>query len=407
MQNISLFDARPFFEKALIYGIQNGLLDQARLQQIRSDAPKGMVQIARYFGTEHLRPELEKAKERILNLISLHLFSAAAGDLHQAAIILRDNSLLSRSKAGSDLLKALVGMPQNTHFSMADGRGFQDEQMHVLERWTLRPQPGLLSEYQAEFAKRAEVAYTIDAALWFAQQRGLDADTLYEEGPDAEAVVRTGLLMGMTRRTDLPDWVTFEKMITALRKKWLTTPGQQPKLATPAGLPTEFHKVVDAARASILADWPKIMDTRITVQKLFKNTPAFIARYFWLEDSLAEVDDYERTVSATWAKVSGGHEDEGSLITLFLCVAAGSAPKTLLSESAATSLIKKIRKTGMNIPLAVAYIQSHAPAHNQNDYLRMWDNFVEEAASTLQSDFNYTLNDALALLKRECNIGTP
>ncbi len=53
---VSLFDARPFFEKALVYGVQNGILDEARLEAIRNDAPKGMVQIARYFGTEWRRP---------------------------------------------------------------------------------------------------------------------------------------------------------------------------------------------------------------------------------------------------------------------------------------------------------------------------------------------------------------
>ena len=45
--SISLFDARPFFEKALVYGVQHGILDQARLETIRNDAPKGMVQIVR------------------------------------------------------------------------------------------------------------------------------------------------------------------------------------------------------------------------------------------------------------------------------------------------------------------------------------------------------------------------
>jgi hypothetical protein len=58
---VSLFDARPYFEKALVYGVQHGILDTAKLEAIRNEAPKGMVQIARYFGTEFLRPELEKA----------------------------------------------------------------------------------------------------------------------------------------------------------------------------------------------------------------------------------------------------------------------------------------------------------------------------------------------------------
>ena len=108
---VSLFDSRPFFEKALQYGVQHGLLDQAKLDEIAADAPKGMVQIARYFGSEFLRPELERARDRIINLVSLHLQTASAGDLQAAATLLRDHSFLSRSKAGSDMLKALIVMP--------------------------------------------------------------------------------------------------------------------------------------------------------------------------------------------------------------------------------------------------------------------------------------------------------
>ena len=71
--DVALFDDRPFFEKALAYGVQHGILDNAKLDAIQTDAPKGMVQIARYFGSEFLRPELEKAKDRIVNLVSLNL----------------------------------------------------------------------------------------------------------------------------------------------------------------------------------------------------------------------------------------------------------------------------------------------------------------------------------------------
>ena len=109
---VSLYDARPFFEKALQYGIEHSLIDTATLDAITSDAPKGMVQIARYFGNEFLRPDLEKARERIVNLVSLYLEHSTAGDLAEAAQSLQQHSFLSRSKAGSDMLKSLITMPQ-------------------------------------------------------------------------------------------------------------------------------------------------------------------------------------------------------------------------------------------------------------------------------------------------------
>ncbi|TAH14307.1 MAG: hypothetical protein EAZ11_00015, partial [Curvibacter sp.] len=147
-QAVSLFDARPFFEKALAHGLQHGLIDQARLDAICTDAPKGMVQIARYFGTEFLRPELEQAKDRMVNLVSLYLEHSSGGDLHRAAEALRDHSFLSRSKGGSDMLKALIAMPQTTHFGMNERSGFRDEHIPLLAKWALRSLP----DYEAELA---------------------------------------------------------------------------------------------------------------------------------------------------------------------------------------------------------------------------------------------------------------
>jgi hypothetical protein len=139
MSTVSLFDARPFFEKALVYGVQHGIIPPEKIEAINTDAPKGMVQIARYFGSEFLRPELEKARDRMLNLVSLYLEHSTGGDLQQAAESLRDYSFLSRSKGGSDMLKALIAMPQNSHFGMNEHGGFTDDHIPQLAKWALRP----------------------------------------------------------------------------------------------------------------------------------------------------------------------------------------------------------------------------------------------------------------------------
>ena len=397
--SIALHDGRPFFEKTLAYGIAHGVLGPDRLDAINADAPKGMVQIARYFGTEFLRPELERARERMVNLVSLYLESSCNGDLQQAAESLRDDSFLSRSKGGSDMLKALIAMPQNSHFGMNERSGFTDDQIPVLAKWSLRTLP----EYQAELALRSQVAIVVDAAIWLANEMGVDADALEEAGKDAEAVIRTALLVHAAKRTELPDWVEFEKVVVALRKKY-STGGKPLTLVIPKDLPAEFRDVVALMRNSVEQDLAKILDTKLPVRKLFDQTPAFMGRYFWLEDALAEVEHFERTVSATWAKVTGGHSDDSTLLTLFLTVAAGSPPKTLLTEKSATTLVRKIRKSGLNAEAARAYIAEHAPLPYQDDYAQLWDNFLEDALGTLQSDMDYALNDALALLRRECNI---
>ena len=74
------------------------------------------------------------------------------------------------------------------------------------------------------------------------------------------------------------------------------------------------------------------------------------------------------------------------------------------TEKAASALVRKIRKSGLDGDAAVAFVQSHAPAQFQADYVDMWKSFLEEALPTLRSDADYALHDALALLRRECNV---
>ncbi len=394
---VALFDDRPFFEKAVAHGVQHGVLDQAKLDAIQTDAPKGMVQIARYFGSEFLRPELEKAKDRIVNMVSLTLQIQSGGDLRKAAEHLREHSFMSRSKAASDMLKALIVMPQNTHFGMNEHGGFSDKHIPQLAKWSLCN----LAEYQAELAKRQQVAHVIDAAIWMADELGLHADDLEEAGCDAEAVIRTALLAAATKHKEMPDWVAFQKIIATLRKPSAT---KAINLAAPKNLPAEFKAAVEQVRQSVEADLPKILDAKLTPQKLFNQTPAFVGRYFWVEDGLSEVDHFDRQTSAAWNKATGGHSDDSSLLTLFLCIATGSTGKTLLTEKTAATLIRKIRKSGVKAELATEFIQANAPAEHQDDYIDMWEAFIDESLDTLESDHDYKLHDALSLLRRECNV---
>ena len=396
---VSLYDARPFFEKALQHGVQHGILGPEKIDAMRIEGPKGMVQIARYFGNEFLRPELEKARDRMLNLISIYLESSCGGDLRQAAESLRDFSLLSRSKGGSDMLKALIAMPQNGHFGMNERGGFRDERIPLLAKWSLRS----LADYQAELARRSQVAQVVDAALWLAGELGMDADELDEAGKDAEAVIRTALLVLAMGRIEMPDWVAFEKMIVALRKKQGASTAVLP-VALPKKLPAHLHGVVEVVRQSVIADAPKILDPALPVRQLFDRSPAFMGRYFWVEDGLNEVDHHDRQASAAWNKVTGGNSDDGSLLTMLLCLAAGAPPKTMLTEKSAATLVRKIRKSGFHPALALQYLLDHAPAQHQDAYASLWEAFMEEAQPTLQSDAVHALNDAVALLRRECHV---
>ncbi|MFN9727643.1 hypothetical protein [Acidovorax sp.] len=407
---LQLHDARPFFEKALVYGVQRGIIDAERLAALNADAPKGMVQIARYFGSEFLRPELERARDRIVNLISLHLLETTGADLEQSAVLLRDHSLLSRSKAGSDMLRRLIAMPESSNFGMA---GFADADVPLLGLWSLRSH----AQYRAELARRSRIAAAIDAALWMAEQYDLDLDTLQEAGADAEAVIRTALVLQVLapRVSDWPHPGVFEKAVNAQRKQSLSADTAVMRL--PAGLPGALREAVQAEYDTVRADLRKLLDPATALRPLMRPTSAFRSRYFLLDDPLAEVDDYHRSLdeldageellqpaSKTWTKTVQGNDDEHSLLTLFLCVAAGAPKKTLLTEKTAASLVRKLRKSGLDAALATGFIREHAPGARHADYIALWHSFVQDAQRTLLSDMDYQLHDALALLRRECSV---
>ncbi|MDP9900952.1 hypothetical protein [Variovorax ginsengisoli] len=402
-QAVALFDERPFFEKALQHGVRHGIIGPAKMAAMCQEAPKGMVQIARYFGTEYLRPDLERARDRLINLVSLYLEYSTGGDLDQAAKSLRDHSLLSRSKGGSDMLKALIAMPQSSHFGMQAHGVFENKHIPLLAKWSLRS----LHEYHAERTARSHATTLVEAAVWMATQLGLDADDLEDAGRDAEAVVRTALLVHACRRNSMPDWAAFEKMVMGLRKKYAPRADDQAApvpIGLPRDLPAQYLDVVQSVQASVVQDMPRILDATLGVRKLFDQTLAFLGRYFWIEDAMADLDHFERSNSVVWEKATEGHTDDSSLLTLFLRIATHGKPTTLLTRKTAASLVKKIRTSGLDADLPRQFVLQHAPMQVQGDYLHLWNAFIDEAEPVLRSDRVQATEDALALLRRECNI---
>src|SRR5450830_734207 len=135
LRNIQIIDKRPFFEKVLSHGVKNRTLDQETCRAIIADGAKGTVQVAAFFGTSHLHTDLENARLRIVNLVSLFLEHTFDGDLQKAAESLRDNTFLSHSRGGNEMLKALHAMPDSTVFADIKSqtvKEFQDE--HTLAK---------------------------------------------------------------------------------------------------------------------------------------------------------------------------------------------------------------------------------------------------------------------------------
>ena len=144
---IATVDRRPYLEKAIRFGLQEGILSASRLDSIRQEGPKGIVQIANHFGTAHLRTDLENARERMVNLVSLYLEESSGGDLQLAALALRDKSFLSLSKGGSDLLKMLHAMPDSTLIGAYNA--LPEDQKNFLNDKTFAA-PLMLKQYRSD-----------------------------------------------------------------------------------------------------------------------------------------------------------------------------------------------------------------------------------------------------------------
>lgn len=406
---LTLFDERSFFEKALAYGLSHGLIGQQRIEAMEDEAARGMVQIARYFGSEYLRPELERALARMINMISLGLRVQSGADLRRAAEMLRDNSLLSRSKTGSDMLKALIVMPQSSHFGMNEQGAFSDRHVPQLARWSLAS----FEQYQAELNARDHAVLAVRAALHLAEALGLQQEVLQDAGADADAVIRTALLASAQSMETFPDWTALEALLQSWRKKSsdasaLTKTVQRLSKAMkpPSDLEPRAAELVRALRDSVIADLPKLLGVRTPLRKLLDQTPAFMGRYFWLEDALGEVHQLDAQRSEAWDKLTKGLSDDATVLTLLLCVSAGQTPKTRLSEKTAAALVRRWRKNGLEPQRAHDWLNQHAPAHYIADCQALWQGFCEHASQTLLDAHDKTLRSALRLLRAECNISS-
>lgn len=406
---IALFDDRPFFETALRHGIRMAIISQAKVAAITAEAPKGLVQIAEAFGSKYLRPEIEAARKRIVNLVSLYLLETSQGDLDIAAKILRDNTFLSLSRGGSNLLKALFALPEYALL----GREQKPRVEEFLEVWSLKEKP---QEYRNMLAHRQHNALEIEAGLWFAHAMELTQTELQEEDVEAAAVIRSALLKRLIFEGDAPieNQIEFAGIIETLRKsskKPASGKSRKSNFLEPAAalamvldhdVPSKFHALTAEILTEILSrDFPLILETKTSLDRLVFELKE---RYFICSHEIEDTSDYDALVSKEWSKLTKGKTDIDSLLTLFLCIAMDLPAKAVLSEKTAKTLVKKMREQGLNAEKTIAWIKSTAPHEKQEGLLEDWLIFVEESKIYLLDDWDTNYSGAMRFLNENCHI---
>ncbi len=391
---LSTFEDRPFFEKALRHGVQTGLIDTTKISAINTDAPKGIVQIAAAFGSAYLRNELETARARMVHLISLFLYETSHGDLDLAARAIRDNTILTLSRGGSGLIKELAALPEFPILTQINPVRIEE----FLDFWSRKKS---IEDYRNARQHRLQYQTEIKLAKKLGRALGLTEADYLDQHSEADALIRSALLVKTAnpRKKELTcfDPIGFAEALTRLRSK------PPAKLPTPDGeFTTDELAMLSKLQHDILThDVPLIANTAMPLDVLIGQLKS---RYFIRDQDLEDTASYDALVSKEWSKFTKGKADIDAILTLLLCVATQLPPKVSLTESAAKTLIRKIRQDGFDTELASNFVRQHAPHEKQDSLLEDWTDFAEQAVIYLQDDWDQDLQLAMKFLRENCYI---
>ena len=403
LTSLATVDNRPFFDKALHYGVKQEMIAPDRLQSIQDELSKGIVQIAHYFGTAYLRPELELALRRMVNLISLYLEDISGGDLKVAAISLRDKTLLAHSKAGSDMIKRLHAMPDST--LIMDGTVSAESQRAFLDEKTATDS-GLLADYRSELVLRLESQNTIEFAFWLAKKMGASRD----EVDDADALIRSAMLVIYVDQAELkiPTRTAFVRLIKAARQaKNRLNEARLKGLLKEA--PTEFQRLAHRAMDRFIEkDLPKIRASSSTADKLLYGETGEV--YFVSESLDDDSREYDRLVAKEWDRVTRGEADDPAVVaTVLLLVATGLPPKASMLLRESKAVIQNFRTHGFDSQAVIKFIDEHAPESIREDLQRAWMGDLKRDAEEQLNDNDPNWPDshmerALEYLRKTCSV---
>jgi len=400
---LTTFDNRPFFDKALRYGVTQGLVTPERLQSIQEEFSKGIVQIANFFGTAHLRPELELALRRMVNLVSLYLEDMSGGDTQVAAASLRDKTFLSHSKAGSDMLKRLHAMPDST--LIVDRAVSPESQRAYLDGKTAADTISM-AEYRSELALRQENQNTIDFAFWLAKKMGVSRDDV----DDADSLIRSAMLVFFVDQAELklPTRTAFVRLIKAAKQAKAKLNEDRLK-AFLKEAPTEFQQLARRAMDRFIKrDLPQIRTVSSTADKLLYGESG--EGYFVSESLDEDVREYDRLVAKEWDRVTRGEADDPAVVaTVFFCVATGLPPKATLLLREAKEVIRVFRTSGFDSQAVIKFVGDHAPEAIREELRKFWKDELKGEAEEQLSDRDPNWPDthmerALEYLRKTCRV---
>ena len=367
---LATVDTRPYFERVLRHALKEGLVDAARLDAIRREGAKGIVQLATYFGTPNLRPSLEAARTRLVTLAGLALEAESGGSLDAAARLLRDKTLLALSKAGADRLRKLHTLP--TERLLADPEIFRESEKEFLDTYT-SDKPITYAHYLVERVAREKNQLYIDMTCWLAGKFGVDRDDALEWHVFCESVINSALLILYTERKPegLFSVERFMKLHEAARKKRTAGFPKLDEWLEEAPLPVRNLMARECERfmAEVL---PVIRE--ISATEIYRNQDRFSGLFFFDTSSVSEITHHDKARAEEWHRITGGQGDHTDVqCGVLLMVASGLEPAKILRKKDATLIRKNFQESGFDEKAVAHFIENIVPFEYQADVKRMWE----------------------------------
>lgn len=373
-------DARTLFEKAWAHGVATGLIDAEVSARVTKDGAKGIRKIASVLGSDHLRPDLERAMRSMLALINLNLEFESGADVDQAARSIAKNGILYHTRGASQRLK-LCGFDEQSIVVQHAFAGF--------------------ARFCQQINEREQRLNGLAAARWALKAIGYPGDIVPEE---ADAAICTAMLFmiyqpGKQWADDMPG---FESMLEAVRKH----PGKaQQKL--PAIIPAEHLAAISSAW---LRGSKKILDAikekSVTIHNLASaSVEGGVLTGLLLAPGgalMSEINNVADIVTTHWTRLTKGRSDDEALLALMLTGLLCSSVKTHLTSADAKAIAIRIHEPPTDDQLDV-WLDANAPHGLQSGLKELWRDFWVEA-NHIHPDSE---SRRLAYIKKWVAVGRP
>lgn len=382
---VATVDTRPYFEQVLCHGLSQRVIDDERMAAIGREGAKGIVQLASFFGTANLRPELEAARTRLVTLVSLALESASGGKLAAAADLLRQKTLLSLSKSGADALRALLKLPEDLILEPPTVVSQIEKQM--LSLWTL-DEPMTHARYREEMQRRESILAQHELSYWLAGKLGVSRKEL-QMNESCEAVINSALLVLFVEKKPKKLFSTGQFMelhALACKKKQRDFPAWA-EWTEPA--PPAIEGLLHDARENFLGKVLPAIKRHPAADFIPKEDIGPLAGFFFFNNSgLDELTHHDKETEEAWRKITDGKgEHPDVLCTVLLLVATGLEPRPALRKKDAIGVWENFRSAGFDEAAVSRFIHQVVPFQYQSDVRHLW-------AEDLGPDACIQLNDA-------------